>query len=491
MLFSSLEFLFLFLPVIFAIYALLGRYTSAVYSKTWLVFSSLFFYGWWEWKYLILIIGSMVVNFTLSQFLIRGERLKLVLWAGLAFNFGLLGYFKYFDFFVGEIVLRFGGDFEPLGLVLPLAISFFTFQQVSYLVDCSKGKVNASSDFLSYSLFVTFFPQLIAGPIVHHSEMMPQFASRERNRLTQRNIFLGLTLFSIGLFKKLFIADQFSVWVGLGYQNSSSLTFFDAWITSLSYTFQLYYDFSGYSDMAIGLAFMFNILLPLNFNSPYKAINIQDFWRRWHMTLSRWLRDYIYIPLGGSKSGRARMFGAIFLTFLLGGIWHGAGWNFIIWGVLHGLALIVYQLWVLSRLRLHRYLSWFLLFNFINLSWVFFRSESVEQAMSVIHSMIGLNDVVVSKFFANILYRFFDVPNMLLADYIGPLVIGPLAYLWVLVFGLVAFLVPNSGDLVGFVKGQKPLVSSLKLKFLYLIAMSVSIVLICSQVATEFLYFNF
>ncbi len=318
-----------------------------------------------------------------------------ILTFGVVSNLTLLGYFKYSDFFIANLNNGLALNIEPLNLALPLAISFFTFQQIAYLVDSYRLETQ-EYDFLNYAVFVTFFPQLIAGPIVHHKEMMPQFANIRTKVINYKNIALGLFIFSIGLFKKVIIADTFSVWSTNGFDLATSLTLLQAWGTSLSYTFQLYFDFSGYTDMAIGLALLFNIKLPINFNSPYKATNIQEFWRRWHITLSRFLRDYIYFPLGGSRKGRYRTYENLMATFVLGGLWHGAGWTFIFWGLLHGTALVIHRLWNQLGLRLWAWLGWFITFNFINISWVFFRAKEWTDAIKVISAMFSLNAITLS-----------------------------------------------------------------------------------------------
>ena len=287
----------------------------------------------------------------------------------------LLGYFKYSDFLIANVNFAFGTQISHLNLLLPLAISFFTFQQIAYLVDCAALKGAKRYDFLNYCLFVTFFPQLIAGPIVHHEEMMPQFAKARNKIINYKNIALGLFIFSIGLFKKVVIADTFAVWATEGFDMAASLNLIEAWVTSLSYTFQLYFDFSGYCDMAIGAALFFNIRLPINFNSSYKALNIQDFWRRWHITLSRFLRDYVYIPLGGQPQGQGANLAA---TFVIGGIWHGA-------------ALVVQRIWSELGFRLNKFLAWFITFNFVNIAWVFFRAKEWDDALKVLKGMFGLS----------------------------------------------------------------------------------------------------
>jgi D-alanyl-lipoteichoic acid acyltransferase DltB (MBOAT superfamily) len=318
---------------------------------------------------------------------------KSLLLFGIVLNLSLLGYFKYTDFMIENFNLIFHSNTELLHLALPLAISFFTFQQISYLVDSYREETK-EYDFLNYALFVTFFPQLIAGPIVHHKEMMPQFAKTKNKIINYRNISLGLFIFAIGLFKKVVIADSFAVWAIQGFDVATTLNLFEAWTTSLSYTFQLYFDFSGYTDMAIGLALFFNIKLPINFNSPYKATDIQDFWRRWHITLSRFLKDYIYIPLGGNRKGEIRTYTNLMTTFILGGIWHGAGWTFVFWGFLHGLALVLHSAWKKLGFTLWSWVAWIITFNFINISWVFFRAKEWDDAIKVLSAMFSLDRVV-------------------------------------------------------------------------------------------------
>jgi D-alanyl-lipoteichoic acid acyltransferase DltB (MBOAT superfamily) len=396
LLFNSYEYIFIFLPLTFFIYFYLNKKRLIAGAKGFLVFASLFFYSYWNILYLPLILGSMLFNFIIGNSLSKKEirvSKKTLLTIGVVGNIALLGYFKYTDFFIDNLnYWIFVEDIPNLNLALPLAISFFTFQQIAYLVDSYRGETK-EYDFLNYAVFVTFFPQLIAGPIVHHKEMMPQFASKWNLVKNYKNIATGLFIFSIGLFKKVVIADTFAKWANAGFDNDVALTFFEAWATSLSYTFQLYFDFSGYTDMAIGAALLFNIKLPINFNSPYKATDIQDFWRRWHITLSRFLRDYVYIPLGGNRRSEIRVYANLFTTFLIGGIWHGAGWTFVLWGALHGVAMIVHRAWQKIGFILNTIIAWFITFNFINLTWVFFRAESFEDALRVIKGMLGLKGV--------------------------------------------------------------------------------------------------
>jgi len=395
LLFNSYEFIFFFLPVTFFIYFYLNKKRLTEVSKAFLVFASLFFYAWWNIDYLWLILISMLFNYTLGKELANPLRVKQVsskqlLIVGIGINLILLGYFKYMDFFLININRVANSHIELLHLALPLAISFYTFQQIAYLVDSYRGETK-EYDFLNYAIFVTFFPQLIAGPIVHHSEMMPQFAKLRNKVKNYYNIALGLFIFSMGLFKKVVIADTFAVWATQGFDVSTSLNMLEAWVTSLSYTLQLYFDFSGYTDMAIGIALLFNIKIPMNFFSPYKSISIQDFWRRWHITLSRFLKDYIYIPLGGNRKGEMRTYSNLFITFLLGGIWHGAGWTFVLWGILHGIALILHRLWQKLHFKLPTLFAWFITFNFLNITWVFFRAHNFKDAIKVLKGMFTGN----------------------------------------------------------------------------------------------------
>lgn len=320
---------------------------------------------------------------------------QLLLGIGIIFNVGLLFYFKYADFFIENVNTLFHTQYALLQLALPLGISFFTFQQIAYLVDTYRRETK-ETNFFDYILFVTFFPQLIAGPIVHHKSMIPQFSQRENQKIHFSNLAAGFFIFSVGLFKKVGIADHFSTLASQGFGQTASLTFIEAWAVSLSYTFQLYFDFSGYSDMAIGLALLFNIRLPKNFDSPYKALNIQDFWRRWHITLSEFLTKYIYIPLGGNRKGETRTLINIFLVFFISGFWHGAGWTFIVWGVMHGAASIIYRLWQKTGIELNKWIAWLITFNFINTAWVFFRAESISDAVNVLKGMVGLNGISFS-----------------------------------------------------------------------------------------------
>jgi alginate O-acetyltransferase complex protein AlgI len=404
-LFNSHLFIFLFLPI-----CLLGFYRIArhqtEWALSWLVLCSLFFYGWWNPAYLLLMLASIVANFYIGTAISRGlslSRKKIYLLLGIILNLGFLAYFKYANFFVDSLNYL-GADYHLETIVLPLAISFFTFQQIAYLVDAYQDDAK-EYQFLHYCLFVTFFPQLIAGPIVHHREMLPQFLQAKIS-VNWDNIAIGLAIFSLGLFKKVILADgvaEYATPVFSAAETGVEIGMMEAWGGSLAYTLQLYFDFSGYSDMAIGLARLFGITLPINFFSPYKALNIIEFWRRWHITLSRFLRDYLYFPLGGNRKGKFNRYRNLMLTMLLGGLWHGAGWTYVLWGGLHGLFLIINHAWRSltqhSQIRLGvigRVLSYLLTFLCVVVAWVFFRAESLDSAFNILGGMIGLNGVYLA-----------------------------------------------------------------------------------------------
>ncbi|WP_107770419.1 MBOAT family O-acyltransferase [Campylobacter concisus] len=385
MLFNSYAFIFVFLPLVFFVYFFLNKKRLSTLAKAFLVSASLFFYAYWSVYYLPILLGSIIFNFFISKFLAKHHS-KAILVFGIVCNLALLGYFKYADFLISNLNAIANTNLSLLHIALPLALSFVTFQQIAYLVD-SYNKQTKENSFLNYCLFITFFPQLIAGPIVHHKEMMPQFTNKFNLIKNYKFIALGLFVFSMGLFKKSVVADIFSIFTNTGFDVEGNLTFLQAWATSLSYTFQLYFDFSGYCDMAIGLALLFNIRLPINFNSPYKALNIQDFWHRWHITLSCFLRDYIYIPLGGNRGGQSRTYLNLFLVFLIGGLWHGAAWTFVVWGALHGVAIVIHRCWQKLNFKLNKIIAWIITFNFVNFTWIFFRAKSFEDAMKVIRGM--------------------------------------------------------------------------------------------------------
>lgn len=342
MLFNSYVFLFIFLPVTWILFRLACAKRILDVALALLMVASLVFYSYWNPPFVFLILFSILFNYSWGRLIERasGRLRKLWLFSGVGVNLLLIAYFKYANFMMSNIAWMIGVEWTARDIFLPLGISFFTFQQIAYLIDCSKGLAKEHA-FTHYALFVTFFPQLIAGPIVRYEEIMPQFSRLRTFAMNYRNIAMGLALLSLGLFKKVVIADTLSPWVAAAFDTYDPLTFFEAWGGVLSYTFQIYFDFSGYSDMALGLGRIFNIELPINFNSPYKALSISDFWRRWHISLSSFLRDYLYIPLGGNRQGKLHRNINLMATMLLGGLWHGASWNFVVWGGLHGVFLVV------------------------------------------------------------------------------------------------------------------------------------------------------
>ena len=458
MLFNSLIFLFGFLPVTVLLFFVLGRFSVRA-ARLWLAAASLFFYAWWNPPYLILLAISIVFNYGAGYLLQFRERVtfalpspRLILALGLVFNIGFLGYFKYSTFLAENLNTIAGTDFVLRHVALPLAISFFTFQKIAYLVDSYLGKVKETS-FLNYVLFAAFFPQLIAGPIVHYSEIFPQFKKLETYRFQWANFTEGLSLFLLGLAKKVVLADEFARYSDVVFNNAQggAVSLVPAWVGALSYTLQLYFDFSGYSDMAIGLARMFNIELPLNFWSPYKSASIMEFWRRWHMTLSRFLRDYVYIPLGGNRHGEPRRYINLIVTMLVGGFWHGAGWTYVLWGGLHGTALAGNHLW--ARLvpdgrkpLVYRMAAHLLTLMVVVCGWVIFRSPSLAVAGQMFGGMLNqhgayLPDQVLALF--PVLRHAFDGIGQV--PYLGDsTVMGAFELLVMLLMGYgTVFLAPN------------------------------------------------
>jgi D-alanyl-lipoteichoic acid acyltransferase DltB (MBOAT superfamily) len=397
-LFNSYEFLFVFLPVAIAGYFTIAR-LSAFGANAFLAAASVAFYAYWKLDFVWILAASIAANYLFGRKLSReaalsrgGGRSRAVLALGIALNLALLGYFKYADFFIANFNAATGADVGFLRLALPLGISFFTFTQVAYLVDAWKGTA-AEYSATNYVLFVTFFPHLLAGPIIHHREMMPQFADDRLKRIDWENMARGLVLFTLGLAKKVLVADPLAPWANAGFANAQGLSFADAWITMLAYAMQLVFDFSGYTDMALGAALMLNIRLPLNFDSPYRSADIREFWRRWHMTLSRFLRDYVYIPLGGNRRGEARMLAAAFATFVIGGFWHGAAWTFVAWGAMHGAALVVLHFWGKLGRPLPRPLAVLATALFVAMAFVVFRAASLADAWAILSSVMGFKGV--------------------------------------------------------------------------------------------------
>jgi alginate O-acetyltransferase complex protein AlgI len=465
MLFNSVEFIFGFLPLTALVFFGVAR-RSHMAAAACLALASLFFYGWWNWAYVPLLLASAGFNYGCGVQLARLVRTRRASAAGALFAFAiaanllLLGYYKYANFFLG-ILGSVTGDATSVGqIILPLGISFFTFTQIAFLADVYRGYAKEYNP-IHYGLFVTYFPHLIAGPILHHKEMMPQFQEERTYRLNLEDVAVGLTIFFIGLFKKTVIADGVAIYASPLFVHPVAPDLLAAWGGALAYTFQLYFDFSGYSDMAIGLSRLFGVKLPLNFDSPYKAVNIIDFWRRWHMTLSRFLRDYLYISLGGNRKGSLRRYVNLFVTMLLGGLWHGAGWTFVLWGGLHGLYLIVNHGW--RALREHfgqhaesatpfgRAIARSITFVAVVIGWVFFRAASLDDALAILRGMAGFNGISLPATLATYLS-----PTLRAAlDRVGfafPLGGGSrfvFQYLWIFVLLPLVMFAPNTQEILG------------------------------------------
>lgn len=477
MLFNSYIFILLFLPVTLAVYFglnKLGKFTAAKLS---LVLASLIFYGYNHFSYVFVILSSIFLNYGLVKLMQRIPRCKKpIVLLGIIGNIALLGYFKYYDFLLININAIFGSSFDLLHLALPLGISFFTFQQLSFLIDAGRGE-STCENFLDYILFVTYFPQLVAGPIVSHDEMIPQFAATDNKSFNWDNMVKGTIAFSFGLFKKVVIADNFGKIVTYGFSHIPYLLTLETLLTIVSYTIQIYFDFSGYCDMASGIAWMFNVELPMNFNSPYKAATIQEFWKRWHMTLTRFLTKYVYIPLGGNRKGAIRTYINIFITFLISGIWHGAGYTFILWGILHGIANVLCRLFDKQIRKIPRWINWCVTFVFLNLTWVVFRAESIPQVFQLLRR-ISAGGFAISNELTHILTEItlISIPyprlslETVLAIYTGMVL-------------AVSLICPNTTEVIRSGK-HKPLLLLISIGLFLLSMLSLSGV-------STFLYFNF
>jgi alginate O-acetyltransferase complex protein AlgI len=459
MLFNSYVFLFAFLPVAFSGYWFLVNRRDGQWARLWALVASLFFFAWWNPADLLILSGSLTGNYVVGRMLCarRARSFGWLLAIGVSGNLLLLGYFKYTKLIVASFDWLVGGSFSIGEIILPLAISFFTFNQIAYLVDCHIGD-GVHYAFVDYCLFITFFPHLIAGPIVHHREMVPQLISIRR--CDPMLVAQGITLFVLGLGKKVVFADRVAAYAKPVFDSAHlgiEPTLSDAWLGALAYTSQLYFDFSGYSDMAVGLGMLFGIIFPLNFASPYRAENIAEFWRRWHMTLSRFLRDYLYIPLGGNRHGRTRTSLNLMITMLLGGLWHGAAWTFLAWGGLHGLYLLIHQRSriILEGTGVRRWpgygmACWGLTFICVVFGWVLFRAESFDAAIRIWSGMLGANGIALSpRHFTALQRSGFDPSSLgISAD---ALIVNPSLSVVLLILGLVAIaaVLPNSQEIIG------------------------------------------
>ncbi|MCC6916414.1 MBOAT family protein [Nitrosomonas sp.] len=453
MLFNSFGFIFLYLPIVIFIFFWLGRYDKTR-AAGWLAFASLFFYGYWDYRYVPLLLASVGFNYWAGLHIARAvSARKIWLVFALTANLLLLAYYKYANFFLYTIDAVSGWHFEALDIVLPIGISFYTFTQIAFLVDTYRGQVKEYR-FVHYILFVSYFPHLIAGPVLHHKEMMPQFADDKNYHPGWENIAIGLSIFVIGLTKKILIADNVAPLADPVFSPDAHPQLIEAWIGALAYTFQLYFDFSAYSDMAIGLSRLFGVKLPLNFNSPYKAENISDFWRRWHMTLSRFLRDYLYIPLGGNRNGSLNRYRNLMITMLLGGLWHGAGWTFVIWGGLHGFYLVINHAWqfVISKLKMHTGPIWtassrLITFLAVVIAWVFFRAPDIRTAIDILGAMIGVNGISFPHGLAHYSDQFQYLPFSVSFNGIQWIDFGGIDVPVLLAAALIAWFAPNTQEI--------------------------------------------
>ena len=407
MLFNSYEFLFAYLPIVFMVFFAIGRKNHSL-AAGFLGLASLIFYGWFNPHSVPLLLASITINYLLGL-RISKDKQKSILVIALIFNLALLSFFKYANFLIGNINEVFGTAEQlaltPLDIALPIGISFFTFTQIAFLVDCYQGKVR-ERNFIHYLLFVTYFPHLIAGPVLHHAQMMPQFAKDETYHLNYDKIAMGLIVFTMGLAKKILIANPLGEYADSFFNSITALStpsFANTWLGTLAYTFQIYFDFSGYTDMAIGISLLFGITLPINFNAPYQATSIIEFWRRWHISLSTFLRDYLYIPLGGNKHGTSRRYINLMITMLLGGLWHGANWTFVLWGFAHGALLSINHAWqnlAISEPFKKTYFKpffWLITFTLICFTWVLFRVENFSQIAPIYQGLLGLNGFIHIK----------------------------------------------------------------------------------------------
>ncbi len=492
MLFTSALFAGLYLPIVLVVFFLLPSHRRHL-GAAWLFFASVFFYGYWMPAFVALLLGSIVWNYSVGRRIATcgagtpSARRWLI--AGITVNLLLLGYFKYVNFFVDSVNAVFDVGWNVGHVLLPIGISFFTFTQIAFLADAYQKGVREFA-FTHYGLFVTYFPHLVAGPVLHHAQMMPQFRDAANYRFNTGNFVGGLAIFALGLFKKVILADGISPYADTVFnatEAGAQPDMIEAWIGALAYTFQLYFDFSGYSDMAIGLSWMFNIRLPYNFNSPYRALSISDFWRCWHMSLSAFLRDYLYIPLGGSQKGPSRRYANLFITMLLGGLWHGAAWTFVVWGGLHGLYLAINHAFRAMVARhapqwsahlAYRLSAWAITMLAVIVGWVFFRAESFSAAGRILAGMTSLSHLS-------------DRPHVLLWNAGLDTARG---WTWCVALGALAFLCPNSNRigeaLLARCRAQPMLCATLAG-----IALSMAALLVfineTREAASAFIYFNF
>lgn len=493
MLFNTPEYLFIFLPICVIAFYAIAKSPWSKQNTILLLLASLIFYTVWSPLHLILLIGSITGNFFISQNLsstynadkCKNSSRKFFLTVGILINLIPLVVFKYSYFIVENGNYLFGTQYSIARLTLPLAISFFSFQQISYLVDCYKG-LKPSESFINYALYVSFFPQLIAGPIVRYQELTPQLLSLKENTFSPTKFGSGTTLIAIGLFKKVVLADQIGSTVDIGYSIANSLNFLESWLISIGFTLQIYYDFSGYTDIAIGTALLFGIILPQNFNSPYKSQNIREFWKRWHITLSNWFLDYVYKPLGGNRKTDTLVAFNILATFFLSGLWHGAGWNFVAWGLAHGIALVCFKTFSQFNIKIPKSISLIATFAFINTTWIIFRSPDLTTALNVIASLMDFEQLALSSNFSELLTQAGE--HSLFSSIPLPPTASIVPYELLIFIGLAIIPFKNSNS-IALTKIKSPY-THLRSTIISILA-GLSIALILSSKGSNFIYFNF
>lgn len=516
MLFNSYGFLFLYLPLVLTGFFVVAR-KGRLYAAAWLAAASLFFYGWWNPVFVWLLLASILFNYAVGTVLAKSDAIKRrwLLAAAIGANLSLLAYFKYANFFLDAASQLMGWNLPLSDVLLPLGISFFTFTQIAFLVDVHRGLAR-EFNLVHYVLFVTYFPHLIAGPVLHHKQMMPQFRREETYQFSGNGAVWGLAIFTLGLAKKVLLADSLAEFADPVFESAGrgqAPMLVSAWTGALAYTLQLYFDFSGYSDMAIGLSLMFGVRLPVNFNSPYKAVNIIEFWRRWHMTLSQFLRDYLYITLGGNRRGPVWRHVNLMVTMVLGGLWHGASWTFVAWGALHGLFLVINHAWITCKGRL-RWLNVFplglrqlsavgLTFVCVVMAWVLFRAERFDVAQTMFAGMLTLNGVSLPQSMELASLRDLGWTfSGLFADNEKLQALGAGACLQVMLVGLfIVWVCPNTQQLLGYQadwspaagadRSDKPRVWTPKLGSAVCLALLFGVSLISFSKASPFLYFQF
>lgn len=488
MLFNSYAF-FILLPILWILYFLLNRLNARRLALMSLLVGSFVFYGFSDPKLCLLLGASILGNYGVHLALMREgvspNIRKCFLLVGLLFDFSLLFYFKYLNFTLDNINRLFSTSLSWEKIALPLGISFYTFQQVSFVIDSYERKM-PRYPFLEYGVFVSFFPQLIAGPIVLHQELIPQLRDKSRYHVNYSNMFRGMEFFVLGLAKKVLIADSFARFCDAGYANVAVLNAPGAFLTMLTYTLEIYFDFSGYCDMAIGLGLFFNIDLPINFRSPYKSLNIVEFWKRWHMTLNRFLTTYLYIPLGGNRKGLFRTLVNIMIVFTVSGIWHGAAWTFLFWGILHGLAQVFWRLTHSVLEKLPKWFQWLLTFGFANIAWIFFRAEYFRQALSMLRRMATGGPGSIPSSLTNALWDH-SLPFLLLEQFLPAstieLILQIMTYGWTLLWTLVCVKCPSTAELA-----DRKYRSN---KWLVWLSLLLILSLFSFSRISKFIYFNF